>query len=725
MARRIASLAAAVVFVAAAGIGAQQPATPQPPSQPPASQQPANQQPPNQQQPNQPPPDQPQQPVFRGGINFVRVDVIVTDNKTGQPVDNLKETDFEVAEDGKPQSIESFKLIKLDGGTAEAVKEPPREIRTDEDEQAEASRDDVRLFAVFLDDYHVRKGASMAVRGQLAQFVSTQIGPSDMIGVMYPLESTASVRMTRNHSAVERALQQFTGRKYDYTPKNQYEENYAYYPTETVERIRNQVSLSAIRSLIVHMGSLKEGRKTLILVSEGYSNLPPPQMRNANAQLPGLGNPDAFNPLAGENNPNEDRAQWLASVDMESDLREIYDNANRNNVAIYAVDPRGLPGFEFDINENVGIRTDTKYLTSTMDTLRVLAENTDGRAIVNRNDIAAGMKQITRDASAYYLIGYSSSQAPTDGKFHEIKVRLKRPGLQVRARKGYWALTAEQTARALAPKQDVPKPVEAALASAVARPSKAAVVRTWIGTSRGENGKTKVTFVWEPIARAPGDRVAAEEPARVSLMAVAPDGSPYFRGRIPSTTSPASNGNGAPANGGASANGNGSAVATAAAARGSRVTFDVPPGKMQLRISVEGTGSQVLDTEVREIAVPDLTPAQPLLGTPQIFRARTARDFQQIKADADAMPIATREFSRTDRLLIRIPAYGPAGAPTLAVHLLNRAGSAMAELTAAPAAKEGEQQIELPLAGLAPGEYVLEIKNGDEAKELIGFRVTG
>jgi hypothetical protein len=152
---------------------------------------------------------------------------------------------------------------------------------------------------------------------------------------------------------------------------------------------------------------------------------------------------------------------------MESDLREVYDNANRNNVAIYAVDPRGLPGFEFDINENVGLRTDAKYLTSTMDTLRTLAEQTDGRAIVNRNDIAVGMKQITRDSSAYYLIGYNSTQAPSDGKFHEIKVRVKRPGIQVRARKGYWALNAEQTARALAPpKAPAPKPVEAAITAA-------------------------------------------------------------------------------------------------------------------------------------------------------------------------------------------------------------------------------------------------------------------
>src|SRR5262245_48801013 len=678
------------------------------------------------QQTPQPPPaaDPNQPPIFRTGINFVRLDVIISD-KAGNPIADLKQADFDITEDGKPQKIETFKLIKLDGGVSDAVKDPPREIRTDYDEENEAARDDVRLFAIFLDDYHVRRGSSMSVRNQLASFVEKNLGPSDMIGVMYPLESTSSVRMTRNHSAVMRGLQQFLGRKYEYEPKNQYEETYAHYPTEIVEKIRNQVSMSAIKALIVHMGSLKEGRKALVLVSEGYTNILPPQMRNADATMPGLGNPAAHDPLAGTNDINEDRAAWSANLDMDQDLRDIYDTANKSNVAIYAVDPRGLPGFEFDINENINIQTDSKYLSSTMDTLRVLAENTDGRAIVNRNDIATGMKAITRDQSAYYLIGYNSSQAPSDGKFHEIKVRVKRPGVQVRARKGYWALNQEQTARALAPpKPAVPKPVENAIASATARPSKATIVRTWLGNSRGDNGKTRVTFIWEPLPKALGDRPdGREEPARVSLMALGADGSLVFRGRVPDAALASA---AAPSAGGADAS---SPRQGSARTRGaSRVVFDAPPGKVQLRISVEGASSQVLDTEVREIAVPDLTSAQPTLGTPSVLRARTLPEFNRLKADADATPIAAREFARTERLLIRIPAYGPGGtSPSLKVHVLNRAGSAMSELQAAPSPKAGEQQIELPLAAFPPGEYVVEIKAGDQdgdAKELVGFRVT-
>ncbi len=721
---RLLTVAALFVLGAATGrVGAQssrgqqpqgQPPPPQgqpPQGQPPQGQSPQGQppqgQPPSPQgqaQPGQQPPASgaPDQPLFRAGINFVRVDVIVSD-KNGTALGDLKQSDFEVTEDGKPQTIETFKLVKLDGGISEAVKEPPREIRTDFDEEAEAARDDVRLFAIFLDDYHVRRGASMAARDQLAKFVDTQLGPSDMVGLMYPLESTSSVRMTRNHSAVMRALQQFTGRKYDYTPRNQFEEQYAYYPTETVERIRNQVSLSALKSLIVHMGSLKEGRKALIVVSEGYTYMVPPQMRSANAQMPGLGNPDQFNPNAGVNDPNEDRASWLAGLDMDSDLREVYDTANRNNVAIYTVDPRGLPGFEFDINENVGMQTDSKYLNATMDTLRQLAEQTDGRAIVNRNDLVAGMRQITRDSSAYYLIGYNSSQAPTDGKFHEIKVRVKRPGAQVRARKGYWALTQEAAARATAPpKPAVPKPVEAALARATARPSSAAVVRTWVGTTKGENGKTRVTFVWEPIPKTPGDAPSSrsDPPARVSLMAAGSDGSPFYRGKV----EPGAN-------------------------QAGRVTFEAAPGKMQMRISVEGASSQVLDTEMREVDVPDMTSTQAALGTPAVYRARTLRDYQQIKADPDPTPVAVREFSRTDRVLIRVPAFGPSGASQVSVHLLNRSGQPMSELPAAPVAQTGEEQIDLPLASLAPGEYVVEIKAagdaGDAARQLVGFRVTG
>src|SRR6266566_131031 len=85
------------------------------------------------QQPPAKPASQP--PIFRGGINYVRVDVIISD-KSGNPVADLQASDFDVSEDGKPQKIDTFKLIKLDGGTAESIKQPPKEIRNDYDEES-------------------------------------------------------------------------------------------------------------------------------------------------------------------------------------------------------------------------------------------------------------------------------------------------------------------------------------------------------------------------------------------------------------------------------------------------------------------------------------------------------------------------------------------------------------------------------------------------------------
>jgi VWFA-related protein len=690
--------------------GAQQPTSSQTPRQQIGQQQPSQQQP--NQQPDQQQPDQPQAPagqpppVFRTGINFVRVDVIVTD-KNGNSVSDLNQTDFEVTELGKLQTVETFKRVDLDGGLIPGPDGPPRAIRTDNDEELEAARDDVRLFGLFLDDYHVRRLSSLSTRNDIARFIETQLGPSDMIGLMYPLTPLDAVRFTRNHDVVMRAVQQFNGRKFEYEPKNPVEERYSYYPATTVELIRNDVSLSALKALIIHMGSLKEGRKALLLVSEGYSNMLPPQLQNPCAACGSIGNPQAGNPMAG-GGLLESRLASMASFDMNDSLRLVYDLANKNNVAIYAIDPRRLATNEFDISENINIKTDTQYLNSTMETLRTLAFESDGRAIVNRNDLTTAMKQIVRDTSSYYLLGYNSTLAPTDGKFHEIKVRVKRSGVQVRARRGYWAVSQEDIGRMTAianPKPGPPKAVESALA-AISQPSRARVVRTWIGTDRGTDGRTKVSFVWEPVPRAPGDTLrSSETAARVTVTAIAPDGSPYFRGRVPDA-----------------------APAPAAGTVSSSVVFDAPPGQMQLRLSVESADAQVIDSEVREITVPDLT-SQTALSTPAVFRVRTARELQQLKADPKAVPTAAREFTRTERLLIRVTAYGPAAtAPTLTARLLNRAGKAMNDLQVTPpASASAPSEIDLPLASLSSGEYLLEITAAGESgiTELVGFRVTG
>jgi VWFA-related protein len=204
-----------------------------------------------QQQPPAEPAAAPQQPTFRAGINFVRVDVTVTDGKA-QPVTDLTQADFEVLEDGKPQAIEQFRLIRVDGNVRPG--DPaPGEIRNRDDEERELSRDDVRVFVLFLDDYHVRRANSIQVRDPLTRFVQTQLRPNDIVGIMYPLTPLDGISFTRNHESVVGAIQRFEGRKFDYQPRNQFEEQLSRQPTETVEQVRNQIVMTALRGLATRL----------------------------------------------------------------------------------------------------------------------------------------------------------------------------------------------------------------------------------------------------------------------------------------------------------------------------------------------------------------------------------------------------------------------------------------------------------------------------------------
>lgn len=689
------------MWVALMTPAAQQPTpAPQPPAAPPpAGTPPQGQTPP---EPGQQDPAPTDQPTFRTDINFVRVDAIVTD-KQGKPVSDLTPEDFEILEDGKPQKVETFKLIRVDGnpGPGEGA---ARDINSIFVEESEARRDDVRLFVIFFDDYHVRLGASLSVKDDLTRFIQTQVGSLDMIAMMYPLDPLRAVSFTRNRDAVIRAINGWQGRKYQYIPpRNIFEEQYANYPTEIVEKIRNQVSLSALRGLMVRLGGMREGRKTVIVVSEGYTDYVPPQLRSNNASLglPGRG----VSPLAGDPSIDpqgalmEDRQRFFGDMDVRNLMRDVTTEANRNNVSLYMLDPRGLAGFEFDINEGVGSFTaDGASLRTTQDSLRVMADETDGRAIVNRNDLGTGLAQMMRDASAYYLIGYSSQAAPTDGRFHQIRVRVKRPGVEVRARKGYWALRPEEAMTALAPPREGPPPDVSAAVAEIERPQRARTLRTWVGFAPDASGKTRVLFSWEPVAGAGSAPARSAEPVTQVTVMASNDTEPLFRGKVPGGAAPAS---------------------------GGQTSFLATPGAAQMKISAEGATGGVIESDVIDVTVPDFTTTPVSVGTLALFRARTQRDLQAVADSASAQPTAARSFSRTEKLLLRVAVTG--AEPS--IRLMSRNGDPMSPLTvrAAPQGSTFSHEAEVPLASLPAGDFLIEVRAGeapDAPRSLAGVKVT-
>jgi VWFA-related protein len=338
-----------------------------------------------------------QPPVFRGGTNLVQVDAIVTD-ESGRPLTDLTVADFEVFDDGKPVPIDRVRFLGAAPYAGDSTLAP---IRTHEDEEREASRDDVRVYAIFLDDYHVQRMGELRIIEPLLEFVR-QLPPTDLVGVYYPLDSVTDVNFSRDREPVVKAIRAFIGRRGDYTPSRPVENEHLRFP-QNIELIRRQITVSALEGLAIHLGGIKQGRKAVVFVSEGF-------------------------------------------VESTLEIQALYQAASRANVAVYPIDPRGLT----DAPRGSTAAQIFNGLSSERDGLELLARETGGRALVGRNDLLPALGQVIRDSSAYYLIAYESPH-PDDGKFHRLRVRVKRARSTVFARTGYWAFKRGQNSETVAP----------------------------------------------------------------------------------------------------------------------------------------------------------------------------------------------------------------------------------------------------------------------------------
>jgi hypothetical protein len=143
---------------------------------------------------------------------------------------------------------------------------------------------------------------------------------------------------------------------------------------------------------------------------------------------------------------------------------------------------------------------------------------------------------------------------------------------------------------------------------------------------------------------------------------------------------------------------------------------------------MENEKGQRLDTEDLSFQVEDFTAAGPIISAPLLFRGRTVREMTQVRGNAEAVPVASRQFSRTERLLLRFDAYGPGGsAPKVTLRLLNRNGEALASLPD-PTATGTTFEADVTLGQLPPGDYLLEITAAageTNTTRLLGIRVTG
>jgi VWFA-related protein len=579
------------------------------------------------------PPEPPQPPTFRTEANLVRVDVTVVD-RDGEPVTTLTADDFAVEEDGDPQTVQSFKFVSADGQPPEGD-DVSLEIRSPEHAAAEAARDEVRVFVIFWDEYHIGRFAS-AIHGRkaLTQFVTSAFGPTDLVALMDPLLPVDALRFTRDRAELADRIHKLEGRFGVYMPTRSVIED-AQLQRRDAARVRSEVTISALKSAAVHLGSIKEGRKAIVFVSEG---------------LVGLG------------------------FDEFRQIQELTEAANNNNTAIYTLDPRGLVGGAADI-------------------LRILADRTGGQAFVETNSPEKALLQVVKDASGFYLLGYSSIRNPQDGRFHSIKVRVKRRGVTLRARRGYWApnLTDKERARAeAAAGEAVPPDVTSALAVLSAARAER-TVDLWVGTARGSQGSTEVTAAW--TMRAQAARTGGQ-PGTVSVTARSDDGDRIFEAPFDSDG----------------------------------LSFSSTPGDLRLRTLMRDRGGNTVEEDTRTITVPDYFVPALTISAPVVLRARTAADRRAIAAAPEARPFAGREFARTDRIFVRCVVYGATAANAIVTaRLTNKSGAPLLSLPVTTMSDgPGKYQIEWPLASNARGDYLIAIEavHGEErARVLVPLRV--
>ncbi len=596
------------------------------------------------------------QPPERLPAEAVTIDVVALD-PTGRVMENLGANDFVVTEGGIPQSLEAVRLVRLPAARPPAPS-PSRSTAAEEVSASDDGRDASRLIAIYLDEYHVTAGVNAdRVRKELLEFVRAVLDPGDLLVVLKPLDPLVSIRLSRDRASALRAIDSFDPRRGDYAARSAFEAEFIAARPERIEAARSQIAVSAVNALATHLGTLGSGRKTLLLVTEGIGAGP---RRRGDEPLP--------------------------------TIQTVVRAANRARVSIYPIDPSLASASPSPGPPPADTRAADRRAADAQ-ALEELAKDTGGALITNPGE---GLSRALAESSTYYLLTFTSPTLRRDGRFHPVSVRAANPKLSIRARSGYVARAPVEVAATPGSRREPAIPPLTLRASRLIRP--------WFGTARGSDGRTRITFVWEPAPQVAGER-GREAPSRVSLSVFDGGGKRLFEGAIRPV--------------GASLFG---------ATEDTRAVFESAPGRLRVEMSIQDAASRRLDSDVRELMVGRF-PGPVAFGTVQVFRARSAREVRVITDDANPVPVASRQFSRTDRLILRLPVYvsGAASPPAVSARLVSGFGSTMRELRVDRALGTDTHQIEVSLAGLASGDYAVDLRAkhpAGTARDIVAFRVT-
>ena len=665
-----------------------------------------------------------QLPRFRAGANLVRVDTYVSVD--GVALTDLKPADVEIFEDDKPQRIENLELIEARVPNPQSERTDPTSVRAMRQEATDAAR----VFTLFFDRFHVSLSGSYHAQKPIVETLERLIGPGDLVGVMTPEISASSITYSRRTSSIERIVTDtwFWGQKGRLNEKTPHEEAIREcYPgagatrglaDAMIARLREQQTLEALDGLVTHLDGLRPERKFVMVFTEGWalyqrdenlgrvlgSSVPGQDPLGTDPRTGGIRRPGSPDPQSGRSQTFEacERERvMLAFIDHQVEFRELLQRANRANVSFYPIDARGLVVFDQPDRWDLPFAVDNAWLRRRHDDLKMMAEQTDGVAVLDTGNIAGAMQKMFTDVGSYYLATYYSSNPKLDGRFRRIRVEVKRENVEVRARPGYLAPT-EAEARSAGATTDRPAGSRAAPPPTVTRALDA------IAPGRGNlpvriqaaGGRGLIRAVVEL------DAATAKQPEWIS------------GGILTFTVEPER------------------ANASAKSAPPQTVTLAIEPG--QRSITVNGTAAPV--AAGRYLVRAEITPRAGRIPLQVSTFVTVPAETAVIGSAALALRrgpstglayVATADprFRRTERLRIEVPLAEPATEAT--GRMLTREGQPMPLIVTYSSRVDEATQLRLgvadvTLSALAAGEYVLEftIKTGSQTEVITyGFRL--
>jgi VWFA-related protein len=378
-----------------------------------------------------------QQPTFRAGVTLVTTDVIPRDAQ-GRFVSDLTRENFTVLEDEQPQTIASFSLVH-GGRTYNLLTPPPAAAAAPEGlvlpKSSRPRVDDTagRVLLIFIDDLHFEPEMTPHVRKVLQTIFDTLVHEGDMVAIVSSGPSFISIGPTYDKKMMMESIGKTRGS--GPIPSE------IFRMLETSQgpgdiRARARMAFYTAYNMLNELEQVNNKRKAVIYISTGYDFDPFAEGRNSRDRIQGGRFADPTRYLINEDNPYFKLGTITADLDLHQLMRELTLSANRANATLYTIDPRGLQGV-VDAGTYLDQSEWRTYIQKTTSTLRYMAEETGGFAVVNTNDFATDLRRIDAETSDYYIIGFYSTNPDPMKRTRLLDVKVDRPNVTVASRREY------------------------------------------------------------------------------------------------------------------------------------------------------------------------------------------------------------------------------------------------------------------------------------------------